>query len=90
MRVFYPVSQAAGISRRLEVHDQQDRLTEQAAALGPPEERADRDFRRQTIMTFRTLLLENALSAFMTVLLGTLQTKVSRSIYSVRCVSSMM
>jgi hypothetical protein len=46
-------------------------------ALGPPRERADRDFRTQTIMTCRTLLLENALRAFMTVLLGHLQSKVS-------------
>ena len=52
-------------------------LAEQATALGPPGERSDRDFRKQTIMTFRTLLLENVLSAFMAVLLGTLQTKVS-------------
>jgi len=53
------------------------RLTEQAAAIGPPRERADRDFRKQTIMTVRTLLLENALMAFMVVLCGRLQTKVS-------------
>jgi hypothetical protein len=53
------------------------RLAEQASALGPPGKRADRDFRKQTIMTIRTLLLENALRAFMVVLLGTLQTKVS-------------
>jgi hypothetical protein len=32
-------------------------LTKQAFALGPPGERADRDFRKQTIMTVRTLLL---------------------------------
>ena len=44
-------------------------------ALGPPGERADRDFRKQTIMTIRTLLLENALMAFMAALLGTLQTQ---------------
>src|SRR3989440_5751759 len=43
-------------------------LTEQAVAIGPPRERADRDFRKQTIMTVRTLLLENALMAFMVVL----------------------
>jgi len=53
------------------------RLTEQAVAIGPPRERADRDFRKQTIMTVRTLLLENALMAFMMVLCGRLQTKVS-------------
>jgi hypothetical protein len=53
------------------------RLAEQASALGPPGKRADRDFRKQTIMTIRTLLLENALRTFMVVLLGALQTKVS-------------
>ena len=52
-------------------------LTEQAVAIGPPRERADRDFRKQTIMTVRTLLLENALMAFMVVLCERLQTKVS-------------
>ena len=49
----------------------------QVAALGAPKERADRDFRKQTIMTCRTLLLENALTAFMAALLGNLQSKVS-------------
>jgi hypothetical protein len=53
------------------------KLAEQGAALGPPGERADRDFRKQTIMTFRTLLLENALMAFMVVLLETLNLHVS-------------
>jgi hypothetical protein len=52
-------------------------LAAQAAALGPPRERADRDFRKQTIMTVRTLLLENALMSFMAVLGGFLKTKVS-------------
>lgn len=33
-------------------------------SLGPPKERSDRDFRKQLIMTFRTLLLENALITF--------------------------
>jgi len=53
------------------------KLTEQASTLGPPRERADRDFRKQTIMTWRTLLLENALMAFMVALCERLQTKVS-------------
>jgi len=61
------------------------RLAQQAAALGPPGKRADRDFRTQTIMTIRTLLLENALRAFMVVLLGALQTKVS-----LECVLSLL
>jgi hypothetical protein len=52
-------------------------LTEQASALGPPRERADRDFRKQTIMTIRTLLLENALMAFMVALCEHLPSKVS-------------
>jgi hypothetical protein len=56
---------------------QQARRSEQAAALGPAGQRADRDFRKQTIMTIRTLLLENMLKAFMVALLATLQTKVS-------------
>ena len=60
-----------------EAQHHQDTLAEHASALGPPRERADRDFRKQTIMTVRTLLLENMLNAFMAVLLGTLQTKVS-------------
>jgi hypothetical protein len=54
-----------------------DTRTAQAAALGPPRERADRDFRKQTIMTVRTLLLENTLTSFMAVLLGLLNRKVS-------------
>ncbi len=57
--------------------DQHVRLTEHVAALGAPKERRDRDFRQQTIMTFRTLWLENALMAFMAVLLGHLDLAVS-------------
>lgn len=53
------------------------KLIEQACAIGPPRERADRDFRKQTIMTVRTLLLENALMAFMVALCAHLQSQVS-------------
>jgi hypothetical protein len=60
-----------------EAQHNQDTLAEQASALGPPRERVDRDFRHQTIMTVRTLLLENMWHAFMAVLLGIRQTKVS-------------
>jgi hypothetical protein len=60
-----------------DAHHNQDCLAEHAQALGPPGERADRDFRKQTIMTMRTLWLENALKAFMVALLGTFQTQVS-------------
>jgi hypothetical protein len=55
----------------------QAKLIEQACAIGPPRERADRDFRKQTIMTVRTLLLENALMACMVALCEHLQSKVS-------------
>jgi hypothetical protein len=51
--------------------------TAHAVASGPPRERADRACRQQTIMTVRTLLLANALMAFMGVLYGLMQTKVS-------------
>lgn len=57
--------------------DQHAKLAAQASALGPPRERADRDLRKQTIMTVRTLRLENALTSFMAVLVGTLTMKVS-------------
>jgi hypothetical protein len=67
-----------GLEKELKAaQDKQDGLAEQATAVGPPRERADRDFRKQTIMTLRTLLLENALRAFMDALLGSLRTKVS-------------
>jgi hypothetical protein len=59
------------------VQHHQAQLAAQATALGPPRERADRDFRKQTIMTIRTLLLENALTSFRAVLLGLLTLKMS-------------
>ncbi len=52
-------------------------LLEQASAIGPPQERADRDFRKQTIMTIRTLLLENTQMAFIVALCAHLPRKVS-------------
>lgn len=55
----------------------QAKCSEHAATLGPAGQRADRDCRKQTIMTIRTLLLENCLRAFMGALSATLYTKVS-------------
>jgi hypothetical protein len=47
----------AGLGQeRQAVQHHQAQLAAQATALGPPRERADRDFRTQTIMTIRTLL----------------------------------
>jgi hypothetical protein len=53
------------------------KLAEQVATLGPAGQRADRDFRKQTIMTIRTLFLENMLRAFLAVLLEALPITVS-------------
>jgi hypothetical protein len=55
----------------------QAKCAEQVATLGPAGQRADRAFRKPTIMTLRTLLLEHWLRAFMGALLATLWTKVS-------------
>jgi hypothetical protein len=62
---------------RKDAQAQHTKLAAHAVALGSPRERADRDFRKQTIMTIRTLLLENALTSFMAVLVGTLTMQVS-------------
>jgi len=59
-----------------EAQNNHAKLTEQACSIGSPRERADRDFRKQTIMTVRTLLLENALMAFMVALCEHLPRKV--------------
>ena len=47
-----------------------EKIEEGIDRLGPAGERADRDFRKQCIMTLRTLLLENTLIAFMTLLMA--------------------
>jgi hypothetical protein len=85
-------SEAKGHGTRLEQrqgklvtleHELQDaqgkhaKLAEHVATLGPAGQRADRDFRKQTIMTIRTLFLENMLRTFMAVLLATLPIVVS-------------
>ena len=55
-----------------EAQQHEAHLQEQVDGFEAPKERADRDFRKQTIMTIRTLFLENLLQAFMTVLLSVL------------------
>jgi hypothetical protein len=57
----------------------QAQLHEQLEVLGEPQERRDRDFRKQTIMTLRTLWLENALLAFIAALVGPLSLTISSS-----------
>lgn len=56
---------------------QQAKLTENLEAIGEAKERADRDYRKQTIMTWRTLLLENLLMTFLGMLCGHLQSPMS-------------
>ena len=60
-----------------DAQDHHATLVAHASALGSPRERADRDFRKQTIMTFRTLLLENARTSLMAGLVETLTMQVS-------------
>lgn len=56
---------------------QHETLAQQVETLGPPRQRADRDFRKQRIMTLRTLLLENTLLAFLVGLGEKLTEKIS-------------
>jgi hypothetical protein len=47
-----------------EIKKKEQETKDEIDSLGPPKERSDRDFRKQLIMTFRTMLLENALITF--------------------------
>lgn len=60
-----------------EAKQRKGQLQEQVDAFDAPKERADRDMRKQTIMTIRTLFLENLLQGFMAVLLSVLSNRVS-------------
>jgi hypothetical protein len=60
-----------------EAKQREAQLQEQVDEFEAPKERADRDVRKQTIMTIRTLFLENLLQGFMAVLLSVLPKKVS-------------
>jgi len=69
---------AAGLEHELrEAQRHEACLQKHMSAFEAPKERADRDFRKQTIMTIRTLFLENLLGAFMVALLAVLPQKVS-------------
>jgi hypothetical protein len=69
---------AAQLEGKLEEAQQHEaQLQTQVDGFEAPKERADRDFRKQTIMTIRTLFLENLLQAFMAVLLSVLPKQVS-------------
>ena len=69
---------AARLQQELgEVKQHEAQLQERMDKLEAPKERADRDVRKQIIMTIRTLFLENLLQNFMGVLLSVLPKKVS-------------
>ncbi|MCP4682410.1 MAG: hypothetical protein GY864_08745 [Desulfobacterales bacterium] len=52
------------------VASKREDIEKKVEKIGPPGKRSDRDFRKQSIMTFRTLLLENKLMVFMSLLMG--------------------
>jgi hypothetical protein len=63
-----------------EVKQARDKLEQAQRRLdtvGPEKQRADRDFRKQLIMTIRTLLLDNALQAFLGLLIAMMPESVS-------------
>lgn len=69
---------AAELEEKLhEAQQHEAHLQEQVDGFEAPKERADRDFRKQTIMTIRTLFLENLLQAFLAVLRSVLPKPVS-------------
>ena len=51
------------------IETQKEAIKEGIEKLGPPGTRYDRDFRKQSIMTLRTLLLENKLIEFFSLIL---------------------
>jgi hypothetical protein len=52
------------------IKKKEEKAKDKKESLGEPKQRGDRDFRKQKIMTFRTLLLENALMSFLIALVG--------------------
>jgi hypothetical protein len=60
-----------------QVRDNLEQAHQKLDALGPENQRADRDFRKQLIMTIRTLLLDNALQAFLTALIAIMPASIS-------------
>jgi hypothetical protein len=60
-----------------EIKNKKKDIADKIEALGPPKQRQDRDFRKQRIMTFRTLLLENLLKLFLQTLHEKIDIKLS-------------
>lgn len=60
-----------------QLEEKQEEVQRKIDKLGPTKQRADRDFRKQTIMLFRSLFLENSLRAFWMALLEKLNISIS-------------
>jgi hypothetical protein len=60
-----------------QARDHLEQAQQKLDAVGSAKQRADRDFRKQLIMTIRTLLLDNALQAFLATLLTMMATSIS-------------
>jgi hypothetical protein len=60
-----------------ELSKKAESIEEKKIALGPCRKRYDRDFRKQKIMTFRTLFLENILISFLSALTEQLDIRIS-------------
>jgi hypothetical protein len=58
------------------IEEKERKIKEGIDSLAPVEKRADRDFRKQKIMTFRTLLVENLLMAFIRLFNNKLDQKI--------------
>ena len=60
-----------------QLEEKQQEVQRKIDELGPTKQRADRDFRKQAIMLFRSLFLENSLRAFWMALLEKLSISIS-------------
>ncbi len=60
-----------------QAHDTLEQAQQKLDAVGTGQRRADRDFRKQLIMTVRTLLLDNMLQGFLAALLTTMTGSIS-------------
>jgi hypothetical protein len=60
-----------------EVKDKEDKINKKIEDIGPPRTRSDRDFQKQTIMTFRSLFMMNAIKLFIMTLSEQMKEEVS-------------
>jgi hypothetical protein len=68
-------------SQQIQLKSKLTSLEEQKIKLGEPRQRADRDLRKQTIMTFRSLFLENAIRTFFNLLAVFLTIRIDLEVF---------